>query len=274
MSSQRDSLSHPEAAVGTHRVVPISGAPMIELESEVTSRLVFLTDPGGLAAERYKLLRRKICSLSPQGGVVLVTSPAPADGKTLTSINLAFSLAEIAHPTCVVDLDFRAPGVLTTIGYHSEHPDMMDVLDGKSELPEAICQLGGLPLYLLGMRSAARLPSFQLDRATVASVVLTLRAAFEWVILDLAPAIPFSDVPEVLPSADGALMVLRAGKTKKSLIGPTVEVLGDKLWGVVFNDTVVSGGNYYGYYYRGGNAKARTGRADEHNTLRGLSLRS
>ena len=264
MSSQREALSHPEAQVGAHRVLPISGAPIIELESEVTSRLVFLTDPGGLAAERYKLLRRKICSLSPQGGVMLVTSPAPADGKTLTSINLAFSLAEIAHSTCLVDLDFRAPGVFTTLGYDSEHPDMMDVLEGTSGIPEAICQLGARPLYVLGMRTAARLTSFQLDRATVASAVLKLRAAFKWVILDLAPAIPFSDVPEILPDADGALMVLRAGKTKKSLIAPTVEALGNKLWGVVFNDTVVSGGNYYGYYYRGGTAKTRTKKANEY----------
>jgi Mrp family chromosome partitioning ATPase len=262
-SLRRDSFSHPEPVAGTHRVVPFSGAPMIELKSEATSRLVFLTDPGGLAAERYKLLRRKLCALSPQGGVVLVTSPAPADGKTLTSINLAFSLTEIAHSTCLVDLDFRAPGLFTMLEYHSEHPDMMDVLEGRSGVLEAICQLGARPLYLLGMRSASGLPSLHFDRTRVASVVLRLRAVFEWVILDLAPAIPFSDVPEVLPNVDGALMVLRAGKTKKSLIGPTVEVLGDKLWGVVLNDTVVNGGNYYGHYYGGGNGRARTKKSDE-----------
>ncbi len=273
MNSQRDSVSHSEAVLGTHPVAPISGAPLIELDSAVTSRLVFVTDPGGLAAERYRVLRRKLCALSPLGGVVLVTSPAPSDGKTLTSINLAFSLTEIAHSTCLVDLDFRAPGVFNALGYHSEHSDMMDVLEGTSSVAEAICQLGARPLYLLGAGSAARLPSFQLDRARVASVVLKLRAAFEWVILDLAPAIPFSDVPEVLPNADGALMVLRAGKTKKSLISPTVEVLGDKLWGVVFNDTVVNGGNYYGHYYGNGNARARTKKTNEYKRLRGLSLK-
>ena len=72
---------------------------------------VFLTDPGGLAAERYKVLRRQLCALKPGGGIVLLTSPAPADGKTLTSINLAFSLAEQGHSTCLVTSISGPPGV-------------------------------------------------------------------------------------------------------------------------------------------------------------------
>jgi len=64
----------------------------------------------------------------------------------------------------------------------------------------------------------------------------------------MAPAIPMSDVAEVLPYVDGALMVVRSDVTAKSLVGPTFELLGSKLWGVVLNDAPVSGSSYYGHY--------------------------
>ena len=72
-------------------------------------------DPAGLAVEQYKMLRGRLNALEPRGGVLLVTSPAPGDGKTLTSINLAWSLAQGGFSTCLVDLDFRAPGVTRTL---------------------------------------------------------------------------------------------------------------------------------------------------------------
>ena len=57
-----------------------------------------------------------------------------------------------------------------------------------------------------------------------------------------------SDVAEVLPLVDGALMIVRSGQTKKSLIPPTVEILGDRLLGVVLNDSFIDGSAYYGGY--------------------------
>jgi Mrp family chromosome partitioning ATPase len=246
MSSHRDALSDFEAELESRESpISISSALPIELGSDGDSRLVFLTDPGGLAAERYRILRRQLCALKSDGGIVLLTSPAPADGKTLTSINLAFSLAEQGHPTCLVDLDFRAPGIFATLRHRSEAPDVIDILRERSTIPET------RPLYLLGIREGTKTSSFHREREALASLLLRLRATFTWIILDLAPAIPFSDVSEVLPSVDGVLVVVRSGKTKKSLLGPTLEVVGTKLWGIVLNDAVVSGGDYYGYYYYG-----------------------
>jgi hypothetical protein len=59
---------------------------------------------------------------------------------------------------------------------------------------------------------------------------------------------PMSDVSDILPQAEGALMVVRSGKTQKTLLPPLLEILGRKLWGVVLNDTPVLGSAYYGSY--------------------------
>src|SRR5215472_12502365 len=102
------SISHPRQHFSARQI-------SINLDS--ASRLVYLTDPEGLAVERYRLLRRHLDTLHPDGGVLLITSPSPGDGKTLTSINLAWSFAEAGNSTCLVDLDFRAPGISRLLHY-------------------------------------------------------------------------------------------------------------------------------------------------------------
>jgi Mrp family chromosome partitioning ATPase len=231
------------------------GALQIDIEPGKQSRLVFLTDPCGLAVERYKLLRRRLCALSPHGGLLLITSPNSGDGKTLTSLNLAYCLAEGGHHTCLVDLDFRSPGVCFSMEHEAEMDDVVDVLAGNSTISRAIRQIGDRPLYILGIHEGIESPSRQLDPAVLGPFLKKLRDGFEWVILDIAPVIPMSDVAEVLPHVDGALMVVRSGKTKKSLVGPSLEILGTKLWGVVLNDSLINGSAYYGYYASTGKRK-------------------
>jgi capsular exopolysaccharide synthesis family protein len=179
---------------------------------------------------------------------MLITSPSPGEGKTLTSVNLAWCMAEPGHDTCLVDLDFRAPGVSQTLGCTIEEDGVEDVLRGKRTINQAIRQFEDRSLYVLGVRNRLVSPGDLLSSALVAPVLTELRAMFKWVILDFAPVIPMADVGEVLPLVDGALMVIRTGKTEKSMIAPSLEVLGAKIWGVVLNDSPIRGSAYYGSY--------------------------
>jgi capsular exopolysaccharide synthesis family protein len=212
------------------------------------SRLVFLTDPTGLAVEQYKILRRRLVNLHPNGGAVLITSPSPGEGKTLTSINLAWSLAGAGHRTCLVDLDFRAPGVAPALGYRVEEDGVEDVITGRRTISQSIRQIENCSFYLLGVRKRMITPGDLLSSSSLTPLLADLRTMFQWIILDFAPIIPMADVPEVVANVDGALMVLRSGKTDKSMITPGVEALGSKLWGVVLNDSPISGSSYYGNY--------------------------
>jgi capsular exopolysaccharide synthesis family protein len=212
------------------------------------SRLVFVTEPTGLAVEQYKILHRRLSNQHLEGGVVLVTSPGPGEGKTLTSINLAWCMAEAGHHTCLVDLDFRAPGVTLTLGYATEEDGLEEVLTGKRTVHQSIRQVGDRSLYVLGIRKRLASPGGLLSSASIVPLLTELRTMFKWIILDFAPMIPMADVGEVLPHVDGAMMVVRSGKTDKSLIAPSLEILGAKIWGVVLNDSVVNGGAYYGSY--------------------------
>jgi capsular exopolysaccharide synthesis family protein len=231
---------------------PTPGVRVIRLQPEPTSRLAFLTDPVGLAVEQYKLLRGRLNALQPRGGVLLVTSPGPGEGKTLTSVNLSWSLAEGGFRTCLVDLDFRAPGTARTLGLVPEHGGVEEVLTGERTIAQCLYQIGDRPLHVMPIRQRVESPSRLFSPELLGPLITRLRGMYRWVILDLAPAVPMSDVSEVIPQADGALMVVRAGKTLKSLVKSPLEILGSKLWGVVLNDSPIQGSAYYGGY---GNAK-------------------
>jgi capsular exopolysaccharide synthesis family protein len=227
---------------------PIPGRRVVTIQPNKRSRLVFLTEPTGLAAEQYKMLRRRLCNLRPQGGAMLITSPNPGEGKTLTSVNLAWCLAEAGHQTCLIDLDFRAPGISPTLGYSFEEDGVEDVLTGQRTISQAVRQIGGRSLFVLGIKNRMASPGELLSSSSLTPLLADLRATFQWVILDIAPVIPMADVAEVLPYVDGALMVIRAGRTNKSMVAPSIGILGSKLWGVVVNDSLINGKSYYGYY--------------------------
>ena len=220
----------------------------VTIHPDRTSRLVFLTEPTGLAVEAYRLLRRRLCTLYPQGGIVLITSPNPGEGKTLTSVNFAWALAEANHSACLVDLDFRAPGVSRTLGYKFEAGGVKEVLESKAEIHEVICKIGDHPLHVLGLKERMASPGDLLYSQALPSMLADLKARFQWVILDFAPAIPMADVSEVIPYVNGAILVVRNGKTEKDMLAPAMETIGSKLWGVVMNDAPINGSAYYGYY--------------------------
>src|SRR5260370_41729147 len=106
IANGEDILSRASAPLAAPLTVPSALAPSrpIQIEAHATARLPFLMDPAGLAVEQYKMLRGRLNMLEPRGGILLVTSPAPGDGKTLTSINLAWSFAQGGFRTCLVDL--------------------------------------------------------------------------------------------------------------------------------------------------------------------------
>lgn len=237
-TSRRDSVS----ATAT------TGGHVLNLEPGRKSHLVFLTDPFGLPTEQYKILRRRLINVYPNGGVFLITSPGPGEGKTLISTNLAWSLADAGHRTCLVDLDFRAPGVFHTLGAPACTDGVEDLLDGRRTLKQVVHQIADTNLHVLGVRKRLDSPGKLLSSSAMLPLLAQLRVEFEWVILDFAPVIPMADVSEVLPHVTGALMVIRSGKTSRKMIPASLEILGSRLCGVVLNDAVIQGSAYYGSY--------------------------
>lgn len=227
---------------------PLSSERRITVLPGRDSRLVYVTEPNGLAVEQYRLLRRRLFTLQPDGGVLLVTSPASGEGKTLTSINLAWALAEAGHRTCLVDLDFRAPGVSRALQYAFDEGGVQEALEEKADIVDLVCRLGEHPLHVLGIKRRLESPGYLFYSPAMSRMISALRAMYKWVVLDFAPVIPMADVSEMMPHVSGAILVVRTGKTEKDMLEPALDGLEPKLWGIVANDCSINGSAYYGDY--------------------------
>jgi capsular exopolysaccharide synthesis family protein len=249
IESQIDALTNQDLTQNAITDIRTSES-QVHLVPRADSRLVFLTDPNGIAVEQFRLLCHKLHICCPNGSKLMVTSPSPEDGKTLTSITLAWCLAERGSPTCLVELDFRKANICRTLGALPPTSGVAEILAGTRTISQAIRQIGTSPLHLLAVKESFPDSYPQLSTAPLGPLLHELRERFKWVILDMPPIIPTSDVAEVLPHVDEALMVLRARKTSKSLIEPSLEILGPKLLGVILNDHMPKGCAYYEYYQR------------------------
>jgi len=179
------------------------------------SRLVFQTDPEGMATEQFRLLRRTVKEEFDGGAVLLITSPGKGDGKTLTAFNLSTCLANAGDPTLLVEADFRRPTVRQLIGCGIDAPGLEDALAGGVEPAEAVRWIKELNLHAAMIAKTPDHPSLLPTGVGIKRFLAWARSHFFWVVLDAAPVLPVADVPELLGVADAALLVIRAQITPR-----------------------------------------------------------
>jgi capsular exopolysaccharide synthesis family protein len=262
-------VSTEEAPSGTHVPVESDEAPpvaspeaqiarngfrLLTLPLKESSRLIFQTDTHGMAAEQFRLLRRKLTQDFSAGGVLMVTSPTVGDGKTLTSINLCSCLAELGEPTLLIEADLRRPTVGRVLSCPLEAPGIETVLSGEAQPTDVIHMVEQLRFHVAMVARVPTDPSKLINGDGFRQFLAWARGHFRWIVLDSSPVLPAADVADLLPQADCALLVIRAGSTPRELSKHTVEILGKRLHGVILNEATVDSNAYYRYlthYYQG-----------------------
>lgn len=184
--------------------------------------------------------------------VIVVTSPLPGDGKSVTAANLARSLAAAGERTVLIDADLRRPVVAASFGL-PDSPGLTDVLAGRVTLSD-VAHIVDSDRNLVVI-TAGRIPpnpSEVLGSQRMKALLKELRREAT-VIVDSPPAVPVTDAAVLSASADGVLTVVSAGRTTYDLLQRSlanIERAGGKSLGVVLNKVPrrgASAGNY-GYY--------------------------
>jgi capsular exopolysaccharide synthesis family protein len=226
-------------------------APHPTLADNITLSPMFVaaTDPGSTAAEHYRLLRTRL--ESKENGrrtqLLLVTSPRMGDGKTTTSGNLALTMAQEFHQRVVlVEADLRRPTLADLFGLPAG-PGLVDVLLGGASIESALVQIPGQQLYLLPGGMAAPRSAGLLESSMMQRTLEALRGRFDRIVMD-APPVTVADTHVLSRMADGVLFVVRAGVTPRSAVERALaEMDGEKLLGVVLNDSDSADDAGYGY---------------------------
>jgi capsular exopolysaccharide synthesis family protein len=240
---------------------PIIGAISYDADA-VDTPLITSLDTYAPRAEAFRVLRTNLQFIDPdaENKVFVMTSSLPSEGKTTTVVNLALALAEGGERVVLIEGDLRRPKVAEYLRLESA-VGLTTVLIGKLSLDDAIQTTSHDKLDVLTSGSTPPNPAELLKSSAMANLLASLRERYDIVLIDAPPLLPVTDGALLSAQADGALLVVRHGKTttdQVSLAVDRLEAVGAAPVGVIFNMTPAKGGDGYGYGYGYGYAPVGT----------------
>ena len=218
--------------------------------ARVEPHLVAITQPRSAYCEQFRSLRTRVLQAGEREQMrsFVITSAGMGEGKTLTALNLAWLLAQTEGVrTLVIDSDLRQPCATDYLAIDAPR-GLSEVLGGELSLREAIVRLDPAGLYLLpGGQVREDVPEL-LSGPTFARVIAEARRMFDFIIIDAPPLGIFTDANVLIDRADGALLVVRAGKTRYAMVDKLLRQLPrERMLGVVLNraDEELESNAYY-----------------------------
>lgn len=212
-----------------------------------------------VAAESYKLLRTKLqFSFADESTshVIGVSSALSGEGKSVSAVNLAYSLSQLGKKVILIDCDMRRPTLAEKLNIQ-KHPGLSDFLAGQCGLDHLV-QLYHVKgdetaFHVISAGQNPPNPIELLSSARMEKLLVGLRDICDYVILDLPPVDEVSDALAVASNTDGFLLVVRQDYCNRQVLNATVrqfEFVDARILGVVFNCTKESHGKgYYKKYY-------------------------
>jgi protein-tyrosine kinase len=213
-------------------------------------------DPITLIGEQFRLLRAKLSLMQKQRGIktLLVTSAAPAEGKTFVACGLAGVLAkEPGKRVLLVDADLRRPKAAKDLGMdnNGDVPGLSDILQGNVEIIDALINSTDANLFFLPPGKEVTNPSELLSLPLLSRSLKFLTERFDWVIIDSPPVTSLADTLVISPACDSVLLVVHASHTPSKMIKDCIQRIGkDRICGVVMNRSKqIKSSSYYSYYH-------------------------
>ena len=199
------------------------------------------TNPKSPAAETYRRLRTSIEMAGRDGGAktIAIASAEPGEGKSTASANLAIAYAQANRNVLLLDSDLRSP-VLHRIFELENDRGLSTALAGRCGFGEVVraSEFDGLEVICSGPTPAN--PTELLDSAAMEELLEEAKRRYDIIILDTPSMAAGADALIVADKCDGAVLVIRRGKTKFDAAAKAKETLESgrvKVIGAVFNQT-------------------------------------
>lgn len=240
--------------------------PTIGPEQKIVSEspyLVNLNDPLSSTAEEFRKLKSVLVKMTKGEdffkNTLMVTSAVPHEGKTLTALNLAISLAqEFDHTVLLVDADLRRPAVQSYLNMNWKH-GFSNCLLGETDIGETIIGtgIGKLSVVPAGRAVPNPVELFTSQRMRGLIEEMKYRYHDRYIIFDTPPILPFAETRSLAHLVDGVLFVVKERLASQENIKEAVESLkGCELLGMVYNDAMLDRHDERYSYYREYAAKA------------------
>ena len=236
---------------------------------KIREELITINNPKSTASEAYRGIRTNIlfssADIAPQ--VLLISSSAPSEGKTITAANLAVVMAQMGNKVLLIDCDMRKPK-LNKVFETTRDRGLSTILVGGCEIAEATMPTKIPNLDIISSGPLPPNPSEIIGSHRMAAVMQELRQKYERIIIDSPPITAVTDASILAKYADGAIMVIRCGETHLEIIKNGLTQLNSvnaHMFGAILNcvNTGREGYYYYQYHYyyygEDGHKKRKTG---------------
>lgn len=257
LALMREVLDNTVRQVATlHEVTgePVLGAIPFDKAAK-RAPLISPSNARSIRAEAFRQLRTSLqfMDVDRPVRVLVVTSSVPHEAKSTTATNLAVSFAESGRRVLLIEADLRRPKVADYLGLERA-VGLTSVLTGSARIEDAVQSWGTDGLSVLGSGPIPPNPSELLGSTAMSTLLKSLRRDFDVIIIDTPPLLPVTDAAVTSKHADGCVLVVRYGRTKRSQIQTALRSLrsvDSRILGTVFNMVPTGGADGYDSYRSG-----------------------
>lgn len=205
------------------------------------------------AEEYYNALCTNIQLSGDKLKVISVTSVSPGEGKTTTSVNIAWSFARAGYKTLLIDGDTRNSVISGFFKSREKITGLTEFLSGTADLSHGLCDTNIENLFVVQSGSVSPNPTALLQSKNFNDMIETLRKYFDYIIVDTAPIGIVIDAAIITQRCDASILVTATGEANKRDVQKAKQQLkqtGKLFLGVVLNKLDISVDKYgvYGFY--------------------------
>lgn len=233
--------------------IPILGQ-ILHFDAD-NERLITTLKPRSPAAESFRSVRLNLDFASPDTTLrsILITSAAPAEGKSTLSSNLGSVMAQGGKRTVIIDSDLRKPRQHRSFGVmNMQGLSNLFLSSANVSLDSVMTQTAVENLFLIPSGSLPPNPSELLYSRRAGEILREAEEAVDMVIVDAPPITIMTDAAALARHVDGVVVIVRFGETKQRTLTHAIDALRHvdaKILGFVLTDVGRKDGRY-GYYYQ------------------------
>ncbi|MCT8987042.1 polysaccharide biosynthesis tyrosine autokinase [Shewanella phaeophyticola] len=209
-----------------------------------------------LHAEAVRTIRTSmsLMAMGSELSTIEVTSSNPNEGKTTTTMNLAFAYATM-EKVLIIDADLRKSSLGMRFGLPTYQPGLANVLSGTDSVQNCIVKEVKPNVDIMPAGAVPLNPQELLASSQFAELLTELKKHYTKIIIDTPPVHAVSDALIITSLCDATVLVVKAAHTRSESIKLTLAKLNQarsKVFGVVLNQfNTKEAQRYqgdYGYY--------------------------
>jgi capsular exopolysaccharide synthesis family protein len=238
------------------------GVPTFGMIAEIKGasakeKLIVARQPRSPIAEAYRVIRSNIDFARPDDAIrtLVITSSSPSEGKTITTANIAATMAQAGKRVILVDADLRRPTMHKIFNLSNSRGVTTAITMGRNgadSISDHLTRTNVDNLYLMPSGPLPPNPADILGSEDMVNLIKELRELADIVIFDSPPVLAVADPSLLARICDATLLVVLANSTRVDALKTAYERLSQSranLMGVIMNRISASETGYYHYYY-------------------------